>query len=153
MPTTWRTRCVSDEIEDVVIAGKVTKFPPPPPPAKQKTEKQPHPLHLCKNKNKTKTQFATSVGSHTLKLKWAIVIAAIMETLGAILLGGSVSSTISGGVAKPDAFKSTPDVFAYGMLCALSAAAIWLLVATYLELPVSLSLFRGRPGAPDFESF
>jgi phosphate/sulfate permease len=37
-----------------------------------------------------------------------------METLGAIFLGGSVSNTISGGVANPLAFAATPDVFAYG---------------------------------------
>lgn len=87
--------------------------------------------------NDVANAFATSVGSHTLKLKWAVVMAAVMETLGAILLGGSVSNTISGGIASPSAFAATPDVFAYGMLCALSAAAIWLLVATYMELPVS----------------
>jgi len=60
-----------------------------------------------------------------------------METLGAIFLGGSVSDTISGGVANPQAFAAMPDVFAYGMLCALTAAAFWLLLATYCELPVS----------------
>jgi solute carrier family 20 (sodium-dependent phosphate transporter) len=48
-----------------------------------------------------------------------------------------VSDTISGGVANPDAFKAVPDVFAYGMLCAVTAAAVWLLFATYYELPVS----------------
>jgi phosphate/sulfate permease len=37
------------------------------------------------------------VGSRTLKLKSAIGIAVVMETCGAIFLGGSVSSTISGG--------------------------------------------------------
>lgn len=87
--------------------------------------------------NDVANAFATSVGSHTLKLKWAIIIASVMETIGAIFLGGSVSDTISGGVANPDAFKAVPDVFAYGMLCALTAAAVWLLFATYFELPVS----------------
>lgn len=87
--------------------------------------------------NDVANAFATSVGSRTLKMWHAIVIAAIMETLGAIFLGGSVSSTISGGVADPAYFASTPDVFAYGMLCALTAAAAWLLLATYAELPVS----------------
>jgi phosphate/sulfate permease len=37
-----------------------------------------------------------------------------METTGAIFLGGSVSSTISGGVADPATFVNTPDIFAYG---------------------------------------
>lgn len=87
--------------------------------------------------NDVANAFATSVGSHTLKLKWAIVIAAVMETLGAIFLGGSVSDTISGGVANPEAFAAMPECFAYGMLCAVTAAAIWLLFATYYELPVS----------------
>lgn len=41
--------------------------------------------------------FGTSVGSRTLKLKWAVLIAAIMETCGAVFLGGSVASTIRGG--------------------------------------------------------
>lgn len=87
--------------------------------------------------NDVANAFATSVGSRTLKMWHAICIAAVMETIGAIFLGGSVSSTISGGVADPAYFASTPDVFAYGMLCALIAAAFWLLFATYLELPVS----------------
>jgi hypothetical protein len=56
---------------------------------------------------------------------------------GAIFLGGSVSDTISGGVANPEAFAAMPDCFAYGMLCAVAAAAFWLLFATYYELPVS----------------
>eukprot|EP00775_Hariotina_reticulata_P006951 gene6951-7167_t len=87
--------------------------------------------------NDVANAFATSVGSRTLKLKWAIAIAVVMETMGAIFLGGSVSSTISGGVADPKTFQYTPDIFAYGMLCALTAAAIWLIFATYQELPVS----------------
>ncbi|KAF8059159.1 PHO89 [Scenedesmus sp. PABB004] len=87
--------------------------------------------------NDVANAFATSVGSRTLKLKWAIAIAVVMETMGAIFLGGSVSSTISGGVADPKTFANTPDIFAYGMLCALTSAAFWLLFATYCELPVS----------------
>eukprot|EP00775_Hariotina_reticulata_P006399 gene6399-6630_t len=87
--------------------------------------------------NDVANAFGTSVGARTLTLKWAVVIATIMESLGAIFLGGAVSNTISGGIADPLKFAAAPDVFAYGMLCALSAAAIWLLIATYLEAPVS----------------
>lgn len=56
-------------------------------------------LHLAIIHADVGNAFATSVGSRTLKLKWALVIAGVMETLGAIFLGGSVSSTISGGNA------------------------------------------------------
>lgn len=87
--------------------------------------------------NDVANAFATSVGSRTLTMKSAIAIAVVMETVGAIFLGGSVSSTISGGVADPKTFANYPELFAYGMLCALTAAAFWLLFATYAELPVS----------------
>jgi phosphate/sulfate permease len=53
------------------------------------------------------------------------------------LLGREVTSTIKSGIVDPKVFADTPDVFMYGMFCALCAAAIWLLLATYLELPVS----------------
>jgi phosphate/sulfate permease len=44
--------------------------------------------------------FGTSVGSKTLSMWSAVVIAAIFEFLGAMLLGGSVTRTIAGGIAK-----------------------------------------------------
>ena len=34
-------------------------------------------------------------------------------------------------------YVDKPDLFMYGMLCALLSAGIWLILATYLELPVS----------------
>lgn len=49
----------------------------------------------------------------------------------------AVTETIRTGIAKLDAFHHSPDVLAYGMLCALLASGIWLLVATFWELPVS----------------
>ena len=48
-----------------------------------------------------------------------------------------MTDTIRNQIADVSAFHQKPDVFAYGMLCALTAAAIWLLIATYMELPVS----------------
>ena len=52
-------------------------------------------------------------------------------------LGRVVTGTISGGIAKGDVFKNDPDIFMYGMLCALSCATIWLYIATYYEMAVS----------------
>lgn len=65
------------------------------------------------------------------------VIATIFELLGAMLLGGQVTKTIAGGIAKTSTFTAFPSVFAFGMLCAETGAMIWILLATYLELPVS----------------
>eukprot|EP00877_Chromochloris_zofingiensis_P004930 jgi/Chrzof1/14438/Cz09g02260.t1 len=79
----------------------------------------------------------TSVGSKTLKLWSAVAIASVFEFLGAILLGGNVTKTIAGGIANPKTFAKYPAIFMYGMLCAETAAAIWILFATYMELPVS----------------
>jgi hypothetical protein len=87
--------------------------------------------------NDVANAFGTSVGSKTLTLWSAVVIAAIFEFLGAMLLGGNVTKTIAGGIAKTTTFAKFPAVFMFGMLCAETGAMIWILLATYLELPVS----------------
>lgn len=87
--------------------------------------------------NDVANAFGTSVGSKTLKLWSAVCIAAVFEFLGAMLLGGSVTRTIAGSIAKPSTFTKYPALFMFGMLTAETGAMIWLLVATYMELPVS----------------
>jgi phosphate/sulfate permease len=44
------------------------------------------------------------VGSKTLTLFWACVLAGICEFAGAVLLGRGVSDTIKSGIVKVDAF-------------------------------------------------
>ena len=46
--------------------------------------------------NDVANAMATSVGSRALKLRTAIIIAAIFEFAGAFIAGGSVTSTIPG---------------------------------------------------------
>ncbi|KAF6262371.1 phosphate transporter [Scenedesmus sp. NREL 46B-D3] len=87
--------------------------------------------------NDVANSFGTSVGSKTLKMWSAVVIAAVFEFLGAMLLGGQVTKTIAGGIAKTKTFQDYPQLFMFGMLTAETGAMVWLLLATYLELPVS----------------
>ncbi|KAF6263080.1 phosphate transporter [Scenedesmus sp. NREL 46B-D3] len=87
--------------------------------------------------NDVANAFGTSVGSKTLKLWAAVCVAAVFEFLGAMLLGGSVTKTIAGGIAKSSTFAAYPALFMFGMLTAETGAMIWLLLATYMELPVS----------------
>jgi PiT family inorganic phosphate transporter len=87
--------------------------------------------------NDVANAMGTSVGSHALTIKQAIIVAAIFEFAGAFLVGGNVTSTMKKGIVDPMIFSQTPMVLAVGMTCALLAAAIWLQFATWKGLPVS----------------
>ena len=87
--------------------------------------------------NDVANAMGTSVGSKALPIKQAIFIAAIFEFAGAYLAGGSVTSTIRGGITDASFFVDTPELMAYGMIAALLAAATWLIVASYFGWPVS----------------
>jgi PiT family inorganic phosphate transporter len=87
--------------------------------------------------NDVANAMGTSVGSKALTLKQAIVLAAVFEFAGSVLVGASVTSTVSKGIIKPDFFVNHPQLLVYGMLSALLAAGIWLHIATMFGLPVS----------------
>ncbi|CAN0597888.1 unnamed protein product, partial [Ectocarpus sp. 12 AP-2014] len=70
-------------------------------------------------------------------IKQAIIIAVIFEFLGAWLAGGEVTATIRGGMLDPVLLEANPELLVYGMLSALLAAAIWLMVASARGWPVS----------------
>lgn len=79
----------------------------------------------------------TSVGSGAITVGTAIWIAAIFEFAGAALAGGHVTQTIRKGIIDPSAISGSPEILIYGMLAALLAAAVWLMVASNRGWPVS----------------
>ena len=87
--------------------------------------------------NDVANAMGTSVGSKALTLKQAILIAIIFEFMGAYLAGGAVTATIRKGIIDPAILSGSPDLLVFGMLSALLAAGIWLLVATHFGWPVS----------------
>ncbi|MGJ7458585.1 inorganic phosphate transporter [Halomonas sp. RA08-2] len=87
--------------------------------------------------NDVANAMGTSVGSRAITIKQAIIIAVIFEFLGAWLAGGEVTSTIRGGIVDPALLEADPQLLVYGMLSALLAAAIWLLIASAKGWPVS----------------
>ena len=87
--------------------------------------------------NDVANAMGTSVGSKAITIKQAIIIAVIFEFLGAWLAGGEVTATIRGGIVDPALLEANPELLVYGMLSALLAAAIWLLVASAKGWPVS----------------
>ncbi len=87
--------------------------------------------------NDVANAMGTSVGSKVLTVKQAILIAAIFEFLGAFLAGGGVTQTIRKGVIDPELFAGNLDIFIYGMISALFASGVWLLIASLRGWPVS----------------
>jgi PiT family inorganic phosphate transporter len=79
----------------------------------------------------------TSVGAGAITVKQAIGIAIIFEFAGAVLAGGHVTKTIRKGIIDPSGIVDKPEILVYGMLAALLAAAVWLMVASTKGWPVS----------------
>jgi len=79
----------------------------------------------------------TSVGAGAVTVKQAIGIAIVFEFLGALLAGGHVTKTIRKGIIDPSAITNNPEILVYGMLAALLAAGVWLMVASTKGWPVS----------------
>ena len=87
--------------------------------------------------NDVANAMGTPVGSGAITVKQAIIIAAIFEFAGAFIAGGQVTKTIRKGIIDPSTISGTPELLVYGMLAALLAAAIWLMVASSRGWPVS----------------
>ena len=87
--------------------------------------------------NDVANAMATSVGSKALTIKQAILVAAIFEFAGAFLAGGQVTSTIRKGIIDTSQGEKNPELLIFGMLAALLAAAVWLLIASRKGWPVS----------------
>ena len=87
--------------------------------------------------NDVANAMATSVGSGALRIKQAVILAAIFEFAGAYLAGGEVTKTIRKGIIEADAFNADPNLLIWGMLAALLAAGTWLAIASRKGWPVS----------------
>lgn len=99
--------------------------------------------------NDVANSFGTSVGSKTLTIKQALLIAAVFEVSGAVIAGGSVTNTIKNGIIDLNKMALTPIDLVYVMMSGLVASAFWLLFATKKGLPVSTthSIIGGLVGS------
>ncbi|MDH5632636.1 MAG: inorganic phosphate transporter [Gammaproteobacteria bacterium] len=87
--------------------------------------------------NDVANAMATSVGSKAISVRTAIILAAIFEFAGAFLAGGDVTGTIRKGIVDTSHFTGNPELLIFGMLAALLASGVWLLVASRNGWPVS----------------
>ncbi len=87
--------------------------------------------------NDAANAFATSIGSKALNLRQAVVLAAIFETLGAILMGSHVTDTIRKGISDYKCFEDEPEILMYGCMWVILSVGLWLFLASKYEMPVS----------------
>nr|CDS25447.1 sodium dependent phosphate transporter 2 [Hymenolepis microstoma] len=90
--------------------------------------------------NDVANSFGTSVGSKVLTLRQACILATIFEIAGSVLLGGHVSATVRGGIIDPVRFNGTENGairLMQGQVSSLIGACSWMLLATFLRIPVS----------------
>lgn len=87
--------------------------------------------------NDVANAFATSVGSKSLTMNQAVILAAIFETAGAVLMGSHVTNTIRKDIADYKCFEDQPDLLMYGCMWVVLSVGLWLFLASYLEMPVS----------------
>jgi len=87
--------------------------------------------------NDVANSMGAAVGSRSMTIFQALLVAAVCEFAGALLVGSDVTDTVRKGIVEPNALACTPERFALGMACALLASALWLHLATWFGMPVS----------------
>ena len=86
--------------------------------------------------NDVANAMASSVGAKAITLRQAILIAGILNILGAVFIGSHVTNTIRKGIISTE-ILADPHVALIGSLAALLSAALWVSFATWKSLPVS----------------
>jgi solute carrier family 20 (sodium-dependent phosphate transporter) len=87
--------------------------------------------------NDVANAFASSVSSKSITVVQAVMIAAVFEFSGALLLGASVTGTIRSKIVDIDLYVDEPALFMFGMFSALFSANLNLWCATAFGYPVS----------------
>ncbi len=85
--------------------------------------------------NDVANAMATSYGSRALTLRQIVIIAGLLEFIGAVLFGQRVTHTIAKGIVPIELLDQ--HLITIGALASLIAAGLWITIATYLKLPVS----------------
>lgn len=87
--------------------------------------------------NDVANAMGTSVGSGAISLRQAVLLAAVLEFSGALLMGTHVTSTMQKGILVANVFQGKDTLLFAGLLSSLAAAGTWLQVSRFLEILTS----------------
>ncbi len=82
---------------------------------------------------------STTMGSKAVTVRQAMCVAIIFEFAGAFLGGTGVTETMRDGIINTSQLSGSPMVVIEGMLSVLFACTIWMNLASYMGVPVSIT--------------
>jgi len=82
---------------------------------------------------------STTMGSKAISVKQALCVAVIFEFLGAFLGGTDVTATLRDGIIDVQLLADQPTILIEGMLGVLMACMIWMHLASFMGVPVSIT--------------
>lgn len=82
---------------------------------------------------------STTMGSKAVTVRQAMIIAIVFEFAGAFLGGSGVTETMRDGIIVSSELSEQPLILIEGMLSVLLACTVWMNLASYFGLPVSIT--------------
>lgn len=82
---------------------------------------------------------STAMGSKAITVRQALIIAIVFEIAGALLGGTGVTETIRSRIIDVNLLSNSPQLLIYGMLSVLFAGAVWITLASFMGMPVSIT--------------
>ena len=85
--------------------------------------------------NDVANSMATAVGAKAITFKQAVLIAGVLNFVGAVFVGSHVSDTVRKGIISTTQIDN--HVLLLGFIASLLAAAIWVTLSTWKSMPIS----------------
>ncbi len=86
--------------------------------------------------NDVANSMASAVGAKAITFKQAVLIAGVLNVIGAVFVGEHVVETVKGGIVDVSMISNS-SVLLFGFVSSLLAAALWVTLSTWYEMPIS----------------
>jgi PiT family inorganic phosphate transporter len=87
--------------------------------------------------NDVANSMATAVGAKAITFRQAVIIAGVLNVVGAVFVGSHVTDTVRKGIVDVNSANIDTQILLIGFIASLLSAAIWVTLSTWKEMPVS----------------